>query len=107
MRGGGAGVPVVTVEWRLTYALTMFDARRHSNAKRALLGRLVGPDDRSQWVVLLQDDQASPLEFFVIAHEGDSSLATGAVEDAFLIAGYKHERTAVPGAWTRAWRVTP
>ena len=85
----------------------MFDARRHSNARRALLGRLVGPDNRSQWVALLQDDQSSPLELFVVAHEADSGTATRAVEDALLIAGYKHERTAVPGAWTRAWRVTP
>jgi hypothetical protein len=84
----------------------MFDARRHSNATRALLGRLVGPEDRSQWVVLLQDDQSSPLEFFVVAHEGDSAFARGAVEDALLIAGYKHEPTAVPGAWTRAWRIS-
>jgi hypothetical protein len=67
----------------------------------------VGPEDRCQWVVLLQDDKSSPLEFFVIAHGGDSSSATGAVEDALLIAGYRHERTAVPGAWTRAWRVIP
>jgi hypothetical protein len=58
-------------------------------------------------VALLQDDQSSPLEFFVVAHEADSATATRAVEDALLIAGYKHERTAVPGAWTRAWKVTP
>jgi hypothetical protein len=85
----------------------MFDSRRPGNARRVLLGHLVGPEDRSQWVVLLQDDESSPLEFFVIAYEGDSSVATGAVEDALLIAGYRHERTAVPGAWTRAWHVTP
>ena len=85
----------------------MFDARRHSNARRALLGRLVGPDNRSQWVALLQDDQSSPLELFVVAHDADSSAATRAVEDALLIAGYEHEPTAVPGAWTKAWKVTP
>jgi hypothetical protein len=85
----------------------MFDARRHDNARRALLGRLVGPDNRSQWVALLQDDQSSPLEFFVVAHETDSSSAARAVEDALLIAGYKHETAAVPGAWTKAWKVTP
>jgi hypothetical protein len=85
----------------------MFDTRRHSTARRALLGRLAGPNDRSQWVVLLQDDASAPLEFFVVAHEGDSNLATSAVEDALLLAGYGHERTAVPGAWTRAWKVKP
>jgi hypothetical protein len=85
----------------------MFDPRRHSNATRALLGRLVGPNDRSQWVVLLQDDASAPLELFVVAHDGDSNFATDAVEDALLVAGYGHERTAVPGAWTRAWKVSP
>jgi hypothetical protein len=58
-------------------------------------------------VALLQDDQSSPLEFFVVAHETDSSSAARAVEDALLIAGYKHETAAVPGAWTKAWKVTP
>jgi len=85
----------------------MFDMSRHSNARRALLGRLIGPNERSEWVVLLQDDASAPLEFFVVAHEGDSNFATSAVEDALLVAGYGHERTAVPGAWTRAWKVTP
>lgn len=85
----------------------MFGTPRNGNARRALLGQLVGPNDRSQWVVLLQDETSSPLEFFVVAHEGDSKLATNAVEDALLVAGYGHERTAVPGAWTRAWKVTP
>lgn len=85
----------------------MFDPRRHPNARRALLGRLVGPDDRTEWVVLLQDEASSPIEFFVAAHGADSALAARTVEDALLVAGYAHEPIAVPGAWTRAWRVTP
>ena len=84
----------------------MFGSPRHEKATRVLLGRLVGPNERSQWVVLLEDDASSPLELFVVAHEGDSNLATNAVEDALFLAGYGHERTAVPGAWTRAWKVT-
>jgi hypothetical protein len=85
----------------------MFDLARHPHAKRALLGRLVGPDDRTEWVVLLQDEASSPIEFFVVAHGHDSALARRTVEDALLVAGYAHEPAAVPGAWTRAWRVSP
>jgi hypothetical protein len=85
----------------------MFDVVRNPQARRALLGRLVGPDDRTEWVVLLQDEASCPIEFFVVAHGSDSAVARRTVEDGLLVAGYAHEPIAVPGAWTRAWRVTP
>ena len=84
----------------------MFRIGLHGSATRVLLGRLVGPNDTVQWVVLVQDDSGAPIEFLVVAHGGRVDSATSAVEDGLLVAGYAHERAAVPGAWTRAWRIT-